>query len=82
MGDGGALIHFSARLCWLPGPAREMPPPDTPVPDPDDLPILGCALGAAADVFVTGDKPLLDLNEVQNMPVVSPRGLWEMWRSD
>lgn len=62
--------------------AQEILPPDTPVPDPDDLPILGCALGAAADVFVTGDKPLLELSEVQGMPLVSPRGLWEMWQSN
>lgn len=62
--------------------AREVPPLDTPIPDPDDAPILACALGASADVFVTGDKSLLDLGEVQGMPICSPRGLWEMWRSD
>ena len=47
-----------------------------------DTNVLASALGASADVFVTGDKSLLDLGEVQGMPICSPRRLWEMWRSD
>ena len=46
------------------------------VPDPDDVPILACAVAAKADVFVTGDKALLDLIKVNDMPILSPRQLW------
>ena len=42
-------------------------------PDPDDWPIIAAAVEAHADLFVTGDKALLELRAVENMPVVSPR---------
>ena len=42
-------------------------------PDPDDWPILAAALCERADLFVTGDKALLELGEVEGVAVVSPR---------
>ncbi len=42
-------------------------------PDPDDVPIIGAALGAGADLFVTGDKALLALSEFEGLPIRSPR---------
>ena len=42
-------------------------------PDSDDWPIISAAVEAHADLFVTGDKPLLELRAVESMPVVSPR---------
>lgn len=48
-----------------------------PSPDPDDAPILACALAAQADLFVTGDKALLDMRTLEEMPIVSPRECWE-----
>ncbi len=51
-----------------------------PVPlginDPDDEWIVACALGAAAETFVTGDKALLALRKIENMAIVSPRQFW------
>ncbi len=47
------------------------------VPDPDDAPILACAIAAKADVFVTGDKALLDLATVEGVPILSPRQFWQ-----
>lgn len=44
--------------------------------DPDDLPILACAIGGQAAVFVTGDRELLQLKAQAGMPIVSPRDLW------
>ena len=44
--------------------------------DPDDDWIVACALGAAAEIFVTGDKALLGLHKMQNMIIVSPRQFW------
>ena len=47
-----------------------------PIPDPDDAPILASALAARADLFVTGDKALLDLAAVAGTAIVSPRECW------
>lgn len=47
------------------------------VPDPDDIPVLGCALAAKTDIFVTGDKALLNLKVVEGMAILSPRQMWE-----
>lgn len=45
--------------------------------DPDDIPVLACALSGRADVFVTGDKALIDLGAVHEMPILSPRQMWQ-----
>ncbi len=47
------------------------------VTDPDDAPILACAVAAKADAFVTGDKALLDLSAVEGVPILSPRQCWQ-----
>jgi putative PIN family toxin of toxin-antitoxin system len=47
--------------------------------DADDDWVVACAIAAAADVFVTGDKALLELRRVQRMPIVSPREFWSTW---
>ncbi len=52
-------------------------PLDIEISDPDDIPVIACAIAAKVDVFVTGDKALLDLKQVQGMPILSPRQLWQ-----
>lgn len=47
-----------------------------PINDPDDEWIVACALAASTEVFVTGDKALLGLRRVENMPIISPREFW------
>jgi putative PIN family toxin of toxin-antitoxin system len=47
-----------------------------PIKDAADISILACAIAGDADVFVTGDKELLDLKHVNKVPIVSPRDLW------
>ena len=47
------------------------------ISDPDDVPILACAIASRADVFVTGDKALLSLGAIGDIPILSPRQLWE-----
>jgi predicted nucleic acid-binding protein len=43
-------------------------------PDPDDNFILAAAVAAKADLIVSGDKNhVLDLGEVEGIPIVSPR---------
>ena len=48
------------------------------LPDPDDEPIVAAAHAGKSDVFVTGDKALLELKSIEGMPVIAPRGLWEI----
>jgi putative PIN family toxin of toxin-antitoxin system len=47
------------------------------VRDKDDIVILSNALNGNAEIFVTGDKELLELGIVQSMRIVSPRMFWE-----
>lgn len=42
------------------------------VRDPDDDHVIACALAAKADLIVSGDKDLLDLNSFQNIPILTP----------
>jgi putative PIN family toxin of toxin-antitoxin system len=50
--------------------------PSVPIKDADDIPILACAIAGEAEVFVTGDKELLDLQKIGTLPIASPRQLW------
>ena len=65
------LLHTHALLV-----TNEHPFPS--LPDPDDEPIVASALAGNANVFVTGDKALLQLHNVEHLPVVSPGNFWEM----
>jgi putative PIN family toxin of toxin-antitoxin system len=48
------------------------------VRDPKDTPILGAALACGADVLVTGDRDLLELDQPVGIRIVSPRGFWQL----
>lgn len=48
--------------------------------DPDDARILAEAIGADADVLVTGDRDLLELTGIVRPRIVRPRELWELLR--
>ena len=41
--------------------------------DPEDLKILGLAVGSRADCLVSGDKDLLVFGQIQGIPIVTPR---------
>jgi putative PIN family toxin of toxin-antitoxin system len=51
--------------------------PEVLLKDKDDLIILSSALSGDTDLFVTGDKEVLDLRKIGKMQIVSPRGFWE-----
>ncbi|MGC1955754.1 MAG: PIN domain-containing protein [Gammaproteobacteria bacterium] len=51
--------------------------PPAGIPDPDDVPIIACALAAGAQVFIIGDKALLELYSITDMPIISPRACLE-----
>ena len=69
------FIQQDAQLS-KPSPLQKIP-----VKDQADIPILSAALNGKADLFVTGDRELIDLGRLGNMEIVSPRGLWEKLRS-
>jgi putative PIN family toxin of toxin-antitoxin system len=73
---GSVVAEFLALLREEGQLVGEQQAPSISIADPDDVPIIACALGGRADVFVTGDKALLDLRVVDGLPVVSPRELW------
>lgn len=49
--------------------------------DDDDRIVLGEALAAGAEAFVTGDAALVALGSVGAMRILTPRQLWELLRS-
>ena len=51
--------------------------PSVEIQDQDDLPILSAAISAGADVFVTGDKEILDIGQIEKLAILSPRQFWE-----
>jgi predicted nucleic acid-binding protein len=50
--------------------------PSTPIGDPDDVPVIACALASHVDVLAAGDKLLLDLGAIDGLPIRAPRELW------
>lgn len=51
--------------------------PTVKIQDRDDLPILSAAISAGADVFITGDKEILDIGRLEKLAILSPRQFWE-----
>lgn len=58
------------------------PPLAIRIRDADDLVILSEAVAGGADVLVTGDRDLLDIAAKAPLPIVTPRGFWELLRSN
>jgi len=50
--------------------------------DENDRALLAEAIAGNANVLVTGDQELLKLGRHASIKVLSPRGFWEMLRSD
>jgi uncharacterized protein len=48
------------------------------VRDPSDTPLLAAALASGADVLVTGDRDLLELEQPVRIRIVCPRGFWQL----
>jgi predicted nucleic acid-binding protein len=57
-------------------------PADCGVDDPDDSWVIGSALDADVDVFVTGDRGILRIAGDLELAIVDPRGMWEMLKSE
>lgn len=63
-------------------PVTAAPPLAIRIRDADDLVILSEAVAGGADVLVTGDRDLLDIAAKAPLPIVTPRGFWELLRSN
>jgi uncharacterized protein len=61
--------------------APETPAPAVEIRDAHDVPILAAAVNGRADVLVTGDKDLLVLKRINAVPIVDPRGFWELLKA-
>ena len=72
------VLQVLRRFAQLPHAAA---PIDLGINDPDDEWVVACAVAASAEVFVTGDKALLSVKRVQDMPIVSPRDFWTQLRT-
>lgn len=57
--------------------AQPGPPPAVEISDLDDVRVLSAAIAAKAEVFVTGDKELLNLRRVEGLPILVPRQFWD-----
>lgn len=53
-----------------------------PLSDPADVTIVSCALNGSADVFVTGDKEILDLRRIGSLEILTPRQFWDKERGE
>ena len=53
-------------------------PSEIPIRDPDDRWILASATAGRADVLVTGDRDLLDVADKASLPILDPRGFWNL----
>jgi uncharacterized protein len=51
--------------------------PGIQIKDKDDIIILTAALGGEAELFITGDKELLELGKVGKLTIISPRMFWD-----
>jgi putative PIN family toxin of toxin-antitoxin system len=51
------------------------------ITDPDDEWVVASAVAGGADVFVTGDAAVLKVGKRAPLPIVSPRGLWDLLRA-
>jgi len=55
-------------------------PSSVPVRDPDDRWVLASAVAGAVEMLVTGDQDLLVVAPQAPLPIVSPRGCWDLLR--
>jgi putative PIN family toxin of toxin-antitoxin system len=50
--------------------------------DPNDLPILGTALAADCALLVSVDRDLLDMKQIEGIPIVRPGDYWRRTKKD
>jgi len=71
------FVAFLREHEIIPKPAQVL---TLPIRDPADAWVLASAVAAGAHVLVTGDQHLLVLGSRAPLPVLDPRGFWELTR--
>lgn len=64
--------HALAQIQTLAEVIAPTPLPEPVCRDPDDDAVLALAVAARADVIISGDADLLDLDTFQGIPIVTP----------
>jgi putative PIN family toxin of toxin-antitoxin system len=70
-GIGVTLDELLARYAAVATLVEPAPIHAAVAADPDDDAVIACAVAAQADVIVSGDKHLLDLQQYQNIPILT-----------
>ncbi|HOC01719.1 MAG TPA: putative toxin-antitoxin system toxin component, PIN family [Verrucomicrobiota bacterium] len=65
------LAQKLAEKVTVVAPATLAVPPE--LRDPEDLPVLACALAADAEAIVSGDQDLLTMGAFQGIPILTAR---------
>ena len=80
----GASPEMIADVVWLLQrdtiATKTMPLANLPLKDPADVAIVSSALNGGADIFVTGDREMLDLKRVGTLEILTPRQFWDKQR--
>jgi putative PIN family toxin of toxin-antitoxin system len=72
-------VRFLRREAEVVGEAPKL---EITVRDQDDAAIVEQAVAGGADVLVTGDRDLIEMGEDRPIPILTPRGFWDLLRSD
>jgi putative PIN family toxin of toxin-antitoxin system len=72
-----AIEELLREQVVVPKPAQPHP---LPIRDANDRWVLASAVSGKADVLVTGDSDFLEMASRTPLPIVDPRGFWEMVR--
>jgi putative PIN family toxin of toxin-antitoxin system len=68
------FVEIPQQDAYLSSPSDS---PDVDIQDKDDMMILSSALNGKTDMFITGDKELLELHRINDMDIISPKMFWE-----
>ena len=60
--------------------AKPEAPSELAIRDEDDRRVLASAVAGSAEVFVAGDRDLLDVATQAPLEIVDPRGFWDLAR--
>ena len=62
--------------------AGNAPKLEITVRDENGVGIVEQAVAGGADVLVTGDRDLIEMGEDRPVPILTPRGFWDLLRSE
>jgi len=75
---GGRRVKGNAREHEVAG--KPAAPSALPIRDKDDRWVFASALEGRAEVFVTGDRDLLDVAGAAPLKIPDPSGVWQLSR--